>query len=75
MKVQLISQNVQGLNGLLSPHKVRNIFQDRFATLDFLCIQEHKLRGPKLAALNSQVWKEAQAYSCEAKEVSLVGTS
>jgi hypothetical protein len=51
MKIQLISQNVQGLNASLAPVRIRNFYSPYLRGLEVLCFQEHKLREKKLEEL------------------------
>jgi exonuclease III len=55
MKLQLMSLNVQGLNGKEAPSLLRNYLQDKLSSLDVLCFQEHKLRGQKLTDLGNHI--------------------
>jgi hypothetical protein len=54
------------------PHLLRNCLQDKLGDLDILCIQEHKLRGTKLSAFGSQIWKNAMYLAQEASPVMVV---
>jgi exonuclease III len=66
MKLHLISQNVQGLNGPEASQRLRNFYSSYFRHIDVLCLQEHKLRGSKMTDLGPKVWKHAHFFGCEA---------
>jgi hypothetical protein len=66
MKLILISQNLQGLNDLVKVAIVRNYFRPLLPSTDIICVQEHKLRGPRLVALGDAIWPKAAFYAQEA---------
>lgn len=66
MKINLLYQNVQGLNDPQKIKIVRNYVRRHTATLDFLWLQEHKLRGNSLTILRNLIWPGAEFYGQEA---------
>jgi exonuclease III len=66
MKVTIMSQNVQGLNDSNKIDIVKNFFRPYLPSIDFLCLQEHKLRGSNLLALKNSIWNRARFYSQDA---------
>lgn len=66
MKLRIMTQNVQGLNDTEAPSRVRQYYKDHLKSLDVLAFHEHKLRGEKLKALSTQVWKDALFVGNEA---------
>lgn len=66
MIVTLASQNVQGLNEQNKHDVVRGYYRSLFKELDFLCIQEHHLRGTKLSSLSRSFWPQATFFGQEA---------
>jgi exonuclease III len=56
------TQNVQGLNDPNKIDIVKNYFRPYLPSIDFLCLQEHKLRGNTLAALKNLIWPRAGFY-------------
>lgn len=66
MKLQIVSQNLQGVNHVEAPLKVRNYFQPHLSHTSVLCFQEHKLRGNKMTDFGHKVWRSATFYGCEA---------
>jgi len=57
MKIQLISQNVRGLNDPLAIDNLRQYLHTH--PVDFLFIQEHKLRGAAVENMGRKIWKRA----------------
>lgn len=68
MILQLMSLNLQGVNGALAPQKVKNYCSLHFRHLDILCFQEHKLRGTKFQHFGNKIWRQATFLGCEAEE-------
>lgn len=66
MKLQIYSQNLQGVNSVDASLKVRNYYFNHIRQADVICFQEHKLRGNKLQDFGSKVWRNAKYYGCEA---------
>lgn len=66
MKLNIISQNLQGLNDLEKVDIVRNYYKSLLRSVDVLCFQEHKLRGGRLLALHTKIWSQAGSYAREA---------
>lgn len=65
MKLRLLSQNVRGLN---DPQAVANLRQYIHShPVDFLFIQEHKLRGQGAANLGRLLWKKATTLHTDAE--------
>jgi hypothetical protein len=57
MKITTISQNLQSMNDDGFVDLVRNYYRDHTHDIEILCFQEHKLRGPKLLALQDKIWR------------------
>lgn len=55
MNLQLLSHNVQGLNDVGKVVRLRNYLSPPLHSLDIVCLQEHKLRGPAIQALDSRM--------------------
>jgi hypothetical protein len=53
MKIALLSQNVQGLNGQGKVELLQHYFRNHLNSLEILYFQEHKLRGDKLKELGN----------------------
>jgi hypothetical protein len=66
MKLQLLTLNVQGLNGNGALHLLINYLQPYLGSLDIVCLQKHKLRCVKLRELGSQLWCGATYLVVEA---------
>lgn len=66
MKITLISQNVQRTNNPAKVDVIRNYFWVLKSGIDFLCLQEHRLRGERLLAFGNLVWLRAKFYAREA---------
>ena len=66
MKVHLLSLNVRGLNEGASVNLLQSYIRDCQPSLDFIAIQEHKLRGTALAAMGTRLWRHAPYFSLEA---------
>jgi exonuclease III len=66
MKLTIITQNSQGLNGDLAIDLLKNYYKNHLKDLEVLCIQEHKLRGRKLETLKGKFWPGAKCLAVEA---------
>ena len=66
MKITIISQNVQGLNDPNKLNIVKNYFRPYLPSVDFLCFQEHKLRGSSVDTLKSKIWPKASFFYLDA---------
>lgn len=65
MKLKLLSYNVRGLNDPASIDNLRNYLHRN--PVDFLFIQEHKLRGQGALHLGRTLWKCATTFITEAE--------
>ena len=66
MKITTMTQNVQGLNDPNKVDIIRNYYRTYLPSLDFLCFQEHKLRGNNITAIQNKIWPRAGFYYQEA---------
>jgi exonuclease III len=66
MKLNLITQNVRGLNAPATQTSLRNFFSSYFRDIEVLCLQEHKLRGKRFADLGFRIWGQAHFFGCKA---------
>jgi len=65
MKFKILFQNVIGLNDPIALDNLRNyVHRD---PVDFLFIQEHKLRGSNISTLGRRLWKRATTIYTEAE--------
>jgi exonuclease III len=68
MKLNIFTQNMQGLNNPTAPQQLRNYVYPYLRNIDVLCIQEHKLQGDKLSGLSTKLWRQAHFFGCDATE-------
>lgn len=69
MKLAIVSQNIQGLNSGPKTNIVPNYFRNLLRDTDIICLQELKLRGSKLQAIQNLMWAGAKFYGVEAQVV------
>lgn len=60
MKFKTLSQNVRGLNDPSALDNLRNYIRQN--PVDFLFLQEHKLRGSGATQLGRSIWKHATTF-------------
>jgi exonuclease III len=65
MNFKAVSINVCRLNDHALVLILKN-YLDTIASLDVLCIQEHKLRNSAAASLGQHLWPQAQGWCLEA---------
>jgi exonuclease III len=66
MKLNLMTFNMRGLNEEFALNSLRMYVQDVRPRLDFLAIQEHKLRGNALSCIGTVLWRSASFWDLDA---------
>lgn len=64
MKFKLLFQNVRGLNDPVALDNLKNYVSRN--PVDFLFLQEHKLRGTRASQLGRSLWKQATTFYTKA---------